>query len=317
MALDTAPKLTRRRNVAFDLETTNGTAVSLAASNGVTHVFGPSMAFETEEVERDSQGSSFSPIATAKGARSARFTFETEATGNGGAGQPDWGKLLKGCGFTESGGIYTAVTGATQPLTMGLYTSGLLKTMAGAMGTFTLTLRRGQKARFAWDFMGVQAPPTDTANIAPTYVSAAVAPRVGATTFTIGGTTFRVPEVTIECGNVVVLREDISALDSASEPTGYRCAMITARRTIVRISPEALPLATKDWYDAYRDSTLGALICDWGADANNIFQVDMPKLQLISNPVDEDRGGLLAHQLTFLATRSAAAGDDDFLLTLA
>lgn len=316
MAVDTAPKLTRKRNLAFAIETTTGTAASLSASDGVTNVFTPSMPFSTEEIERDSQGASYSPIITAKGARSATASFETEIVGSGASGVPIWTRLLRGCAMSPSGGVFSPVTDATETLTIGSYTSGLLKTMVGAMGTFTMTLRRGQKGRIAWNFTGVQAPPTDTANIAPTYITTK-APRVGATTLTIGGNTYRIPEVVIEYGADVQLREDLTAVDSASEPTGYRAAMIVNRRTIVRVSPEAAALATVNWHDIYRDSTTVALACEWGADANNSFEIAAPAMQLIADPTDEDRNGLLAHGLQFLCTRSAAAGNDDFVFTLA
>lgn len=316
MAVDTAPKLTRRRNFAFAIEGTTGTAATLAAADGVTNVFSPTLVYENEEVDRDAQGTSISQISTAKGARSATATVETEIVGAGASGTPIWVRLLQGCGMTGSGGVYSFITPATETLTIGHYASGLLKKMVGAMGTATLTLKRGQKGRIAWNFKGVADQPSDTANIAPTYVSAAVAPRVGGTTFTVGGVTLRVPGVEIDLGNEITLREDDAALDSASEPTGYRAAMIVNRKPIIRMSPEALPLATKDWYDIYRDGTLLAFACNWGSASNNTFAIACPKLQLISNPIDEDRGGLLAHQLTFQAVRSAAVGDDEMTLTL-
>jgi hypothetical protein len=299
MALDTPPLLRRKRRLGWNLEVTTGTAVAVAAANGVTPVFNPVLTLETETVDRESQGS-LSPIVQGRGARSGRCTFETELFG--GASSPDWTKLLRCCGFAEASNVFTPMDGATETLTMGLYQDGRLKRIAGCMGTFTLTIRRGQAARFAWDFRGVpSAPPSDTAMIAPTFVTT-IAPRAGASVFTFGGSTYRVPEVSIELGNNVILREDITAVDTASEATGYRAAYITDRRPVVRFSPEASLLAAIDHYDRERDSTTGALAITIGG-----WAISCPALQLVNPPQDEDREGMHADALEFIATGSAGS----------
>lgn len=311
MALDTAPKLRRKRRLAAKLEVTNGVAVSLAAANGTTPVFNPELRFETEAVDRENQGA-LAPVRQGRGARSGRVTFETELYGAGASPPVEIDVLLRTCGMLNTAGVYTPLDGATETVTIGLYRDGLLKTLAGCMGAWTMTLRRGQAPRVAWDFRGVQCPPTDTAIISPTF-DTTIAPRVGASVFTIGGTTYRVPELVVEFGNEVVMREDITAVDSASEPTGYRSAYITNRTVRVRCAPESLPIASVDFWDMARDGTTVALAATIGASAGNQWTLAAPSMQLVSDPDDLDRDGILATGLEFVCTN--VGGATEFTLT--
>lgn len=313
MPLDTAPKLRRKCNVAFALEMDTGVPAALAAADGVTPAYNASVRFQTEAVERESQGTSISPVRQDLGARAADAEFEVDMIGSLGLGQPVWARLLRSAGMVPTGSVYKPITDATETITVGVWRSGRLYRLSGGMSTFTMNFRRGQKARMRVQVRGVQQPVTDVAHIAPAYVNT-VAPRVGAATLTVGGTTLRVPEVEIEKGNILTLREDIAAVDEAGEPTGYRAAMITGWQTIVRMSPESLPLATKDWFDIYRDNVLSALVLEIGTVDGNKFPIACPKLQLITDPQYEDRDGLMADTLEFLAVRGLDAGDDDLTI---
>jgi hypothetical protein len=310
MALDTAPLPTRKKNLAFKLETTTGTPIALTGTEGVTNVFNAKIDFDTDLVERDGQGNLSSPIQ-GLGARKANVEFESELVG----ATPYWANLFLGCGMQVSTGTYTPLTSPTQTMTIGLYQAGRFKQAAGCMGSWTLNAKRGEKGRMKWKFLGVQCPPSSVSIITPTY-DTTIAPRVGATTFTIGGTTYRIPEVEIDFENTVVLREDITALDSNSEATGYRAAYITNRKVTVKVSPEAMPLSTQDWYAIHRAGTTSALSLVIGATAGNIWTFSAPKMQLTRAPQDGDREGMLVDQLEFTCIRNAALGDDELSATL-
>jgi hypothetical protein len=299
MALDTPPKLTKKRQLAFALETTNGTAASLSGTNAVVPVFNPAMQFATESVERQPEGS-LAPIRQGRGARSGTLNFETELFGHAGIGT-----LLQACGATATSGVYAPVSGATQTATFGMYQDGLLKTLAGAMGTAKIAFRRGQAPRCQWAFQGIQAGKSDAALITPTK-STVIAPRVGGT-LTIGGTPYRTDNVDFDLGNVVVLREDVTAA------TGYRCAYITDRQPRVRLAIESTSVGAKDWLDVYHSSTTVALSMVVGADAGNIWTLTVPTMELASPPTDGDRAGMLTDVLEFIPV---ATGDSEYSLTL-
>jgi hypothetical protein len=228
---------------------------------------------------------------------------------------PYWGRLFEMCGLSLSAGAYTPLSNAVKVGTFGHYINGRLKRMSDAMGTFAITFRRGSPPIIKWNFTGIQQPPGDVAIVAATE-TVVEAPRCGNSTFTIGGTHYVVDEVTFESGNIVILREDVDGKDEASNPTGYRAAYITGRRPMFKCAPEALLLATKNWYTDRRTKAVAAISINVGSVAGNQFTLAAPKCQLASDPDDGDRNGMLTDQLEFLATRNSDAGDDEYSITV-
>jgi hypothetical protein len=314
MAVDAAPKLTRKRIVAAKIETTTGTTETLAAADATTVIFDPSMEYETEFIERDAQGGSISPIKGALGARSGRCSLSWELYGSGSGTAPSWYKFLRAAGFTLNTLALAPNSAATETLTIGMYRDGLLKQLAGCMGNITISIRNGQRVMCRGDFMGVPySVPSDTAILAPTYDTATV-PRAGATTFTVGGSTYQIESVEIDVGNEVMLRPDITAVDAAGAATGFRAAMIVNRRVTVRLGVEAKALATVNWTSLFHAGTTSALSCVIGSGSNGVITIAAPKLQLISPPTDGDRNGILTHELEFVAIRDADAGNDELTI---
>jgi hypothetical protein len=315
MSVDTAPLLRKKKNFAFKLETTTGTAEALTAAEGAANTFNQEINFVIPAGPRDGQGN-LSPIAQIPGARSANVIVEAEMVGSGASGSdPAWIALLKASGMALNTGVLTPKTNATDTLTCGLYQNGRFKSAAGCMFNPVITLTNGQKGKVVFTGLGVPQQPSDVSIITPTYKTTKP-PRVGATTFTIGGTAYRVDSIEIDLGNVVILREDISGVDSGSDATGYRAAYITDRAPRIRISPEAMVFTTKDWYDFHRSGTTAALSCVIGVDANNTFTIAAPAMQLLNPPQDGDRNGMLVDTLEFQLNRSADLGDDELTITL-
>ena len=318
MALDAAVKLTRQRVLGFALETTTGTPVIPTASGCVTRVFDPDLKNETEIVEREAEGASISQIIQYVGARSATCTFETELVGTGGSGSvPYWAStLLPACGMQNTAGTFTPFTSANQTVTICEWRSGKRWGMFGAMGSAVITCKRGQKGRIKWTFKGIQLPIIDAANPAPSYVTA-VAPRI-ATAFTVGGNTYRIPDIEYDLGNDVQLVEDVLGVDNSSpvQSTGYRSAYIGKRRPTVKVAPEAVSVATYNWWSTFQTLTTQAISHVVGDTANNIFTFAVPAAQLIQDPNAGDRNGLQTDMLEFLMTRATNAGDDEFSIAL-
>lgn len=316
MALDPSPKMTRRRVFGFTLEANTGTPVVPVAADCVTRVFDPDVKYSTEKVERQATGTAFSPIVQYMGARSASASFETELVGNGATGAPVWTRLLQGCGMQVTAGVWTPLSNASQTLTIAEWRDGKRYLMFGAMGSFKLVCHRGQKARLKWDFKGIPMPIIDVADPAPTYIST-IAPRI-ATAFTVGGTTLRVPDIEYDIGNKVELREDMTGVDASTpaQSTGYRTAYIMDREPSAKISPEALSVATQDWFTSQQSLTTFALVHTIGNAANNTFSITAPAMQIVDDPTAGDRNGLQTDELSFLLTRGTPAGDDEFSMAL-
>lgn len=316
MALDTV-KLWRRRNFAFDLETTTNTPVSLAAAQATTNVFNPKIKYNSEAVEREAQGLSLSPILQYVGARGATAEFETELVGSGGSGVATWVKLLRMCGMDDSGlsGTFVPISNLGKTGCMATWQDGRRKLISGVMGSFKMQLKRAQKGRIMWSMQGVAQPVIDAANPSPTYVTTK-APRIGASAFTLGGVSFKCDEIEIDKGNHVFMREDIDAVDTNGDATGYRSAWIGGWKTIFRLKPESLGLSTYDFYNLYKNTNTAAFACTIGASSNNTFAISAPVLQLVNNPDEGQREELMTDEVEFMAIRNASAGDDDWSLAL-
>jgi hypothetical protein len=168
--------------------------------------------------------------------------------GNGATGLPYVADLLKGCGGAFSAQVFGPVVdngvGLTTMLFKGSGDSSRAYKMAGAMGNCVMTFKAGEIVPCRFTFTGkVYAAATQTL---PTVTHPTITPpRFAGGTFTIGGTAYQIDQLEFDMGNQVIMRED----PTDTSGSGFISAWITNRQPVVRISPEALPLATKDWDD--------------------------------------------------------------------
>ena len=95
--------LTRKRQLAAKIETVEGTAEVLAATDARLLVYDPKVAFNVAMFDRNPARPSFSNIGKAPGKRTAAIGYKLELKGSGVAATvPEWGKLLQACGFGVS-----------------------------------------------------------------------------------------------------------------------------------------------------------------------------------------------------------------------
>jgi len=128
--------LYRKRVLGAKIETTPGTAISLSGSDAAMNVFNlvanPTAASE----QRMGQGA-FGQLASVVGLQTGQFTFMTELYGSSGAA-PSWLQtLFAGCGVSYSAGVFSPKSempgSNVKTLTLGAYTNGVYKQIAGAM----------------------------------------------------------------------------------------------------------------------------------------------------------------------------------------
>ena len=289
MALDTV-KLMRRRIFAAATESTPGTAGTINAGAASFNAYDLKIVGDVPFNERQRQGGFGNYVGT-PGAQKGTLSFWTELTGVG-SGAGNHATLLLGCGMTAAANTYSLDATANQTLTLAGYFDGRLKKLTGAMGNVVFTFKNGEPCKAEWTFSGVWNAPIDSALVSPTYPTI-VPPRSVSTAVLIGGTQYYFPELKLDIGNNVIMREDISATG------GYRCAWITNRLPKVTVAPEALALATKDWYAAYLASTQYALSVVLGSVAGNIATITAAALQQDKMPGVDDRNGVLVDGLSF------------------
>lgn len=321
-----APLLTRRRVLAAKIESTPGTAQSLTASESSFNVFDAMIQPNIDFNERPGQ-KVFSPLPGILAARGGTCTFATELHGSGtpnsGGGDeacPKWAEIfLPACGFTrvDAAAVYKpnsispaggADSSAVRTITLGLFEDGVFKVLKGAMGTAVFTFTAGQVVRIAFTFTGLWVAPVDDTLLSPT--SPTIKPlRFADAGLTIASWSPRVAELSIDLGNDVQLRED------ANKVEGYITAIITGRRTVGTLNPEADVVGTQDTYGQWLASTEQALALSLGAGGDgNTVAFAAPKLQF-TNVQEADRNGIGIDEVPFQLNRSAKIGDDELTLT--
>jgi hypothetical protein len=301
---------TRKRLVAAKLETTQGTAISLAAADGTTPCFDPALKYTIPMNKRPSQGSK-SQHPGVPGPRSGELTFKSHVYNSGSATNPTWAStLLAACGMVGAGGVYTPVTGSSSAstITAGLYQAGRLKTIVGAAGNFVLRGTNGNPVEIEWRFLGKWAAPTTTSIITPTY-DTIIPPRAAGATVTIGGTAYKIKEWMLDPGNVLTLVGD------QNDATGYHLCVADDGNPTLTV--KLMATTAKDFYADHIAGTEAAFSCALGSGANNLVTIAAAKTQLQDPPEDEDDSGYMLDSLTFQLNKNAAAGDDEFSVTLA
>lgn len=310
MAVDTFPLVQDQRLIAAKIETTTGTAETLAAADGAFNAYMTSDGIEdlTEVIQRQGEGSS-SMLPSVPGARWGRLAFAVDLVGSGGAGQPGWATtLLLACGLNNSSGTFSPITGETQAdtVTLGYYVDGLLQSLAGAMGTFTIPLVTGQPSRVEFEFWGVIQTESDTALLAPTFPTV-IPPRWAGTTNTYDSYALKASRATFTLNNDVQPREDPSVA------AGIRSAVIVHREPSVELDPEASLVATKNWQTMFYASTEGALSLVIGTAANNIITIASTKAQVVACPM-ANRNGIMTRNLRLQLNRNGSTYDSDFTI---
>lgn len=304
--------LTRQRVLLAKVEGTAGTAESLADADGAFNIYseGPIITNETGVSERPGQ-STFSRLQSIPTGYTGRARFSTDLVGKGASGVPDWAStFLVACGMVATGSSYAFVTGSAtaKTLTIAEYVDGVVRKLAGCVGTFEIELNAGQHGRINFDFIGVYQTDADAALPTPNY-PAILPPRFANTSaVTFDSQTPVIASARFAAGNVLKLRED------ASKTAGFIAGIITDRIPTFALDPELTVVATKNWLTSFTASTAASLACVVGTASNNIITITMPKAQITTAPGRADRDGVAVTTLEGIATRNADAGDDEMTI---
>jgi len=301
--------LYKKRILAAKVETTIGTPIALSGTDAAMNVFNLVANPTAPSEQRPGQGS-FGQRYSVVGMQTGQFTFQTELYGVTGAA-PAWLQtLFAGCGVTYSTGVFSPRSEApgsnVKTLTLGAYTDGVYKQIAGAMGTVSMTAPTGGRVLLNWTFMGRWTTPTDVALVTPTYPTTAPAmAKAGAVS--IGSWEPCISNFTMDLGNVVSPRP---CLISAG---GLHSYIVADRTPIGTIDPEAVLVATNATYGQWLNSTEQAFSYELEA-GDTTITIAAPSFQF-TNVQEGDRGGIQMDTVTYQMNRIAA--DSDFTITFA
>jgi len=302
------PLIEARTQLAIKVEGTEGSAETLAGADAVLVAnakFTPSIAMG----ERNNMSSSLSRWASIPGARSAKMEFDVELKGSGTAGTaPALGKLLQGCGFGEtvSAGVsvtYKPASVSIGSYTLAMYVDGVIKKMWGARGNVSLKLEDGAPGWLHFEFTGADFSITDGAMLSSgvSYESTKPVAFLSAS-LTVDSYAALIGAMEINVNNEVTLRKDINS------SSGHRSAVITSRKPTMTMDPEAVLVATYDFYGKLRSGNEGALSMVLTGTAGNICTITAPKVQY-TGLSDDNKEGIKNYGITCQLNRSS--GDDE------
>lgn len=310
------PLLKRISTLAAKVESTVGTAESLAAADGAINVYDVEIQADIEIEEREAQGT-FSRLKGSPGARAATITFRADM-GWDGTAQPLWASALwLGCGLEHQGsGVYGPVSETPydtncKSLTIGVWQDGLYKQMHGCMGNFKIIGTAGKMGMMEFEFKGLWNPVTDSAIIDPTY-PLDLPMRFAEQNFTYNSVEWCVESCTFDLGNNVILRE------CAVTESGYKSALVTDRYPKISVNPEAMLIADQDQWQYWLDAEEYALTFGFtgpeGAISDGKLIFNAPKAQIL-NMQEAERNLLATNDIELGINKNANAEDQDFTLT--
>ena len=305
---------TRRRVIAAKIESVEGIAESLSASDTGVLVIDPKVDVDIAMHERNPARASLGSLASLPGSQKASISFSVEVKGAGAAYsafvKPALGVYLRACGFAETidtalgaeKATYDPASDGIPSLTINSYEDGVIKSIIGARGNVKVVANMDEAVRLEFEFTGVWNELTDGAMLTPVDEET-VPPVFLSANFSIESYAAIMTSIDIDMGNVVHLRQD------ANSPTGYRSAIITSRKATGSFNPEMTTVLEMDWYGRWKAGTPGVLnVGDIGDTQYNKFQITAPKI-MATKVSDDDNGGQVVAGHTFDAGEDT--GDDE------
>lgn len=241
------------------------------------------------------------------------FTTAIRGCGSVPSTPPNIGVLFRGCNFTENvdatpGLEFTKYTPHSKiddadSLTLYFWQHNHLFKILGCRGSGpSVEAKASEYGKAKWEFQGLYAGPVDQAIEIGTFPTAV--PLV-----------FKSAEVAIDGYAAVIeslkldVKNEIATRPDANSPTGILSYFVKERSVTGEIDPEAVALATKNFFQMWEDSAGVALSATIGQSTGNRCRISCPNVQL-DVPKYADRDNRLTYSLPLLINPSPAGNDE-------
>ena len=303
--------LLRRLAILAKIESSYGVDPTPSPSADAVIVENFNHSYPAELEDPPASTGSISPTSHVLLRRTAEITFDVPLKGSGAAGTaPEWGPLLRACGFSET--IDPGVSVTYEPestsiasVTIYAYVDGLLMEFNGCRGNVVLSAIAADKARLSFTFRGKPAAPVDAAFPTISNTDTTSALRVESATFTVGGDVLSINGLTVDMQNEVEFADDITQANALGE------AVLGARLPVGTINPEAVLVATKDLYGIWSANTQQAIALSLGSVAGNQVAISIPDARF-RELTPGDRQGAFIYDIPFTCVGS----DDEVSIVL-
>ena len=302
------PMLKGKTQLAAKVESVAGTAAALAAADAL-EIIDPDFNGDVEMNERNLVADDLSQHPSIPGKRQATLSFKVEYKGSGTVDQaPQWGKLMKACGFQEdvvasTSVEYTKLSTGVPSMTLAVYFDGKIYKLWGARGSVARESVGGQVVNLVFNFTGADYSDDDGALLSGySYDTTLPVPYQGAT-FAIDGYTPLIENLSVDMANDVQPRSDVTA------PSSIKSFIITGRKPVGSLDPELALNTDYDWDSKLRAGNEGQLQDVVGTVAGNILTLTAPKCQY-AKLSHADRGNLRTLGVDFQLNRDSS-GDDE------
>ena len=302
--------LVNRKVVQVKIESSYGVdAVPVAGTDDVL-VEQPAWATEgLRMTDRPSVRASIGKLQQIYGGSLRAVTFDVEMKGSGGAADapPEFGPLLRACGWGETINAavdvtYDPVSTGHESVTIYFFEDGIRHNLLGCVGNFSFSGETGGYGRLSFRMVGHLVGPTDVAMVTPTYQSN-VPPPLLSVPFTIGGYSAKINSLNFDMGNTIATPPDMGASD------GYSQIRITQRDINGSYDPESVIVATDDPHgDLKAGNTLALTTGVVGSGTGGKYQLNMDQVYY-RDISPGDRDGVSTLEIPFGA--SEGTGDDD------
>jgi len=243
------------------------------------------------------------------GGRLMSVSFDVEIKGSGGAidDVPEFGPLLRACGFLETINAaadvtYTPASTGHESVTIYYFQDGIRYTLLGCRGNVSFSLETGALGKMSFTLTGHIGTITDVALASPTYQANVPAALINVP-FTIGAYAAVINALSWDMSNTIATPPDISASD------GYSEIQLTQRDPNGSYDPEAILLATEDPFtDLTGDASLAITTGVIGPGVGERYQVDMPAVSY-RDVSPGDRDGVRTYEIPFGMAEDT--GDDE------
>lgn len=240
-----------------------------------------------------------------------------EVKGAGSLGvAPEWGVLMRACGFAETIVGATSVTykptstfGANSSCTIYYFQDGVRYRVTGCRGNVQFTGKVGEVMTLTFNMVGIlnSGDPSDATAFTPTYQTTTPPTFLGSSMFTLDAYAPAFTEFSWDMQN------EITAGANANAANGFGEVRIASRDLRGTIDPEMTLVASQDWLGDWKAGITQALTMTLGTAGGNRIVLTMPAVRYIE-PAFDDRDGTRIVTLGYKAQETATLNDEISIL---